>query len=90
MRSRSAMAGSNRTLREKSVTDTVTIPLADYKRLLEAAQADDMIAWCETCGAWIDRNDEACATTEDFTGCWKAATCDSKYDHLCRSYRSTR
>ena len=68
---------------------TVTIPLADYNRLLECAEMDDMIVWCETCGAWIDRNDDACATSDDFNGCWKAATCDSKYDHLCRSYRAT-
>lgn len=68
---------------------TVTIPLSDYKRLLECAESDDMIIWCETCGGWIDRDDEAYATTDGFNGCWKAATCDSKYDHLCRSYRAT-
>lgn len=67
---------------------TVTIPLEDYKRLLESAENDDLIEWCETCGAWIDVRDEARATTEDFKGCWKAATSDSKYDGLCRSYRA--
>jgi hypothetical protein len=67
----------------------VTIPLADYERLLVAAEMDDMIVWCETCGAWMDRDDEVCAPVQDFTGCWKAATHDSKYDHLCKSYRAT-
>ena len=69
--------------------DTVTIPLADYKRLLEALEGDDMIVRCETCGAWLDRDEEACAITDDFTGCWKAATHSAKYDHLCKSYRAT-
>lgn len=69
--------------------ETVTIPLADYRRLLMAAESDEMIVNCETCGAWLDRDEEACASAEDFTGCWKAATCDAKYDHLCKSYRAT-
>lgn len=72
------------------MSETVTIPKADYERLVQAAEADDMIAFCETCGAWIDRNDPAYCTSDDFTGCWKAATLDSKYDYLCRSYRATR
>ena len=68
---------------------TVTIPLADYNRLVACAESDDMIVWCETCGAWLDRDEDACANAQDFTGCWKAATRDSKYDHLCKSYRAT-
>jgi hypothetical protein len=68
---------------------TVTIPLADYERLLDAASGDDMIVYCETCGAWLDRADPGTATTEAFTGCWKAATRDSKYDKTCKSYRAT-
>lgn len=70
------------------MSDSITIPVADYKRLLMAAESDDMIVRCETCGAWLDRDEEAYANVEDFTGCWKAATRDSKYDHLCRSYRA--
>ena len=70
------------------MSDSVTIPLADYKRLLEAAIADDMIVWCETCGAWLDREDPACASTEDFTGCWKAATRRAEDTPLCLSYRA--
>ena len=66
--------------------ETVTIPLEDYKRLIDGAGADGMIVFCETCGAWLDR--EEAATTEDYTGCWKAATCDSRYDDTCRSYRA--
>lgn len=63
---------------------------ADYRRLLEAAEADDMIVWCEVCGAWLDRDDPAYCNADDFTGCWKAATRDSRYNHLCRSYRAIR
>lgn len=61
---------------------------AEYERLIKAAESDDMLAWCEVCGAWLDRNDPACATTEDFEGCWKAATRDPQHDHLCRSHRA--
>jgi hypothetical protein len=67
---------------------TITIPLADYKRLLEAAEGDDMIVWCEVCGAWLDRDDPACAPVEDFTGCWKVASKRPKDEALCRSYRA--
>ena len=63
------------------------ISLEDYKRLLAAAEADDMIVWCETCGAWLDRDDPATCTADDFTGCWKVATRRAEHDHLCRSYR---
>lgn len=66
----------------------VTMPLDDYKRLLLASEGDDMIVKCETCGAWLDRDDPATAVTEDFTGCWKAATRDGDHDHLCKSYRA--
>lgn len=65
----------------------VVLSADDYDRLLMAAEADDMIEWCETCGAWIDRDDEACAHTEDFIGCWKAATHTDT--ELCRSYRAS-
>lgn len=68
--------------------DEITIPLADYKRLLLASEADDMIVRCETCGAWLDRADPATATTDDYTGCWKVATRDGRHDHLCKSYRA--
>lgn len=61
------------------------IPEADYRRLLLSADADDTILTCETCGAWLD-HEEACRG-DDYTGCWKAATCLPKYDHTCRSYR---
>ncbi len=72
------------------MSETVTIPKADYERLLQCTEFDDMIVICETCGAWLDRDDPAYSTVEDFTGCWKAALCDSKYDHLCRSYRALK
>lgn len=67
----------------------VTIPLADYERLLRAAEGDDMLVICETCGAWLDRDDPATCTADDFTGCWKAAAGRSQDEHLCRSYRAT-
>lgn len=65
---------------------TVTIPAADYRRLLEASEGDDMIVRCETCGAWLTR-DEA-APVEDFTGCWKVAV-EGGDESTCRSYRAT-
>ena len=64
----------------------VTIPADDYRRLLKAAECDDMIVNCQVCGAWLDRNEAA--DTEDFTGCWKAGTRDPRYDDTCRSYRA--
>lgn len=64
----------------------MVISQADYRRLVSAAHCDDTIVWCETCGAWLDA-DEA-ASNEDYTGCWKAATHDPKYDGTCRSYRA--
>jgi hypothetical protein len=66
----------------------IEIPVDDYKRLLEAAELDDMIVHCETCGAWLDRDDPATCTADDFTGCWKAATHRAKDGDLCRSYRA--
>ena len=69
---------------------TFTLPLADYELLISHAKASDCIVECETCGAWLDRDEESCASTEDFTGCWKAATCNGKWDHLCKSYRATK
>lgn len=63
------------------------LSVKDYDRLLIAAEGDDMLLWCETCGAWIDRDDPAAAHTEDFDGCWKAATRREQDSHLCRSYR---
>jgi hypothetical protein len=67
---------------------SITIPVADYRRLLEAAEADDMIVTCEVCGAWLDRADPTTATTDDFVACWKAATCDPRYATECKSYRA--
>jgi hypothetical protein len=67
---------------------TITLPLDDYKRLLESAWCDDMMIKCEVCGAWLDRDDPATAKLEDFEGCWKMAARDGKHDHLCRSYRA--
>ena len=64
---------------------TVTIPAADYRRLLLAAENDDTIVWCQTCRAWLDL-DEA-ASTNDFTGCWKVAIEDGD-ESTCRSYRA--
>ena len=68
---------------------TVTIPLADYERLLQCAESDDMIVTCEVCGAWMDLDDPACASTDEFTGCWKIASDRPKDQALCRSYRAT-
>jgi hypothetical protein len=70
--------------------ETFTLPKSDYELLISSAQADDMIVECETCGAWLHRSEDACASTEDYTGCWKAATRDAAWDHLCKSYRATK
>lgn len=69
-------------------TETVTIPRSDYERLLKAAESDDMIVICETCGAWLDRDDPATATTDDYIGCWKVAAGEDS--DRCKSYRSPR
>lgn len=50
-------------------TDTITLTREEYERLLEAAESDDAIVWCERCGAWMTR-DEA-APVEDVIGCWR-------------------
>lgn len=63
------------------------ISAEDYDRLLMGAETDDMLVECERCGAWLDREDEAVASTDDYTGCWKSATGRPKDEHLCRAYR---
>jgi hypothetical protein len=65
---------------------TVTIPLADYERLLELVELDDMLVTCEVCGAWLDRDDKGTASVQDFNGCWKAAS-GGQVDE-CRAYRA--
>jgi len=66
----------------------VTIPRADYERLLLASAGDDMILRCEVCGAWMDREDPRTATLDDFTGCWRMATRDPKHENECVRYRA--
>ena len=66
----------------------VLLTHAEYERLLLAADTDEMIVRCEVCHAWLDRDDPACASAEDFTGCWKAATGRQQDSHLCRSHRA--
>lgn len=65
----------------------ISVRADDLDSMLKAMEADGNLVWCETCGAWLDYDDEALASTEDFTGCWKVATGDSRWDHLCRSHR---
>ncbi len=66
---------------------SISVPIDALRSMLTAMEADDSLRWCETCGAWLAIDDEALAITEDFTGCWKAATRDPRWDHLCRSER---
>lgn len=66
----------------------ITIPMADYKRLLQAAESDSCIVICEICGAWLDTEDPETATVEDFTGCWSKATDSPRYSEQCKSYRA--
>ena len=65
----------------------IVVPVADYDRLLLAAEADDTLRYCESCGAWMDIQDPYLCSTDDFTGCWKAAA-GQKYERECRSYRA--
>lgn len=65
---------------------TITIPVEDYRRLLQSAECDDMIGWCDHCQAWIDRNDPAYIATSDFTAC-EHYLCDRGE---CRKYRSIK
>lgn len=62
--------------------ELLVLSRADYERLLVAAESDDMLVNCQTCGAWLDR-DEA-ANAADFTGCWFAATYREKDRATCR------
>lgn len=66
----------------------VSIPLSDYQRLIEAAECDDNLTWCETCGAWLDMDDPARASTDDYKGCWKIAADEEDNGNNCRSYRA--
>ncbi len=69
------------------MTDSITIPVADYERLILASELDDMIVRCEVCGAWMDRDDPRTATLDDFTGSWRMATRLKKHDLACVRYR---
>jgi hypothetical protein len=65
---------------------TFTLPFADYKILLQCAEMDSDIVWCEVCDAWLHLSEPECCSADGFTGCWKAATGAG----LCVSYRSTK
>jgi len=67
---------------------TVTLPLADYKRLVEASECDDMIARCELCGAWIARDEPAYAAADDYVGCVYAVTGRESDKPRCVGYRA--
>jgi len=67
----------------------ITIPAAEYQRLVEAALAgDDMLIRCEKCGAWLDRDEPGTASVDDFSGCWWSATGRDSDKATCRSYRA--
>lgn len=71
-----------------AVTDTVTISSSDYARLVEAAQCDRDIMWCEHCGAWLDAADPI-LSTGDVTACvWYATGYNKLYKGQCRSDRA--
>ena len=65
----------------------LSLPASEFLLMLESMESDGGLVWCEVCGAWLRHDDEALATTEDLTACWKAATGRRQDDHLCRSYR---
>jgi len=68
----------------------VTIPRADYERLLDAATADSSLFWCDQCGAWFDHAEDGFATTEGFDGCWYAATAREADAGTCRKDQRRR
>ena len=68
----------------------VTITEADYRRLLEAAECDDAIRWCFSCGAWLDHDDPAFTRGGDEEGCVYAMTWDESDKHLCRRDRALK
>lgn len=63
------------------------ITAADYARLLEAAECDEMIVRCEGCGAWLDRGEPETCTVSDVTGCWAYATGRDKDQEACKRHR---
>lgn len=65
----------------------LAVPAADFLRLIEAAESDELFHWCEICKAWIEHDDAALASTEDFEGCWFRATDRPRDSDLCRQYR---
>lgn len=66
----------------------IVVPAADYQTLVEHAKISENIIECETCGAWLTRDDEATASTEDYHGCWKVAAGEDDNGKNCRSYRA--
>lgn len=66
----------------------VCVPRTDYLRLLMAAEMDDTIHWCQTCGAWLADDDPALIVADDYTGCMKAGCEQRDTGDNCRSYRA--
>lgn len=69
---------------------TITIPMSDYKRLVEAAQLDDVLDWCENCGAWLDMEVDATCSDDGVTVCMAAGTGRKRDKDTCKSYRSIK
>ena len=63
------------------IDDAIRIFLPE---LLVASEADDMIVWCEQCGAPMDRGSRHYSSAEDVTLCRFAATMRDDNRHLCR------
>lgn len=67
--------------------EKVTLTSDEYRRLLAASELDDMIARCDQCGAWMDKDEPAYfASDEDFVSCCKYATGKG----ACVSHRAIR
>lgn len=73
--------------KERDADKLISVSAETLASMLLSMEADDTLTWCETCGAWLEIDDEARATAGDYTGCWKIATDDPRWDHLCRSDR---
>lgn len=60
---------------KRSRGPTVKLSADEYRMLLASAELDDMIARCDGCGAWINRDEPAyCSADDDVTGCWSYVT----------------
>ena len=64
---------------------TITIPVSDYKKLIEMAEDSADFVRCEHCGAWMTMDEDAMSTVDGVWMCWAAALDDDSQP--CVKYR---